>query len=85
MPLGLHFMAKLMQGGLLGFGVSGTDQSGLLKPIFAVVSEWLTGGQFGLEASVVGLISVVITLLLLYIWKPSYELSGCFDLWSFFS
>lgn len=71
MPLGLHFMANLMQGGVLGFGVSGTDQSGLLKPIFAGVPEWLTGRQFGLEASVPGLIFVVITLILLYMWRPS--------------
>lgn len=71
MPLGLHFMANLMQGGVLGFGVSGIDQSGLLRPIFAGVPEWLTGGQFGLEASVPGLFFIVITLILLYVWKPS--------------
>jgi hypothetical protein len=39
MPLGLHLMANLIQGGVLGFGLSGTDQSGLLKPIFAGVPE----------------------------------------------
>lgn len=71
MPLGLHFMANLMQGGILGFGVSGTDQSGLLKPIFAGVSDWLTGGQFGLEASVPGLFFVVVTLILLYMGELS--------------
>jgi membrane protease YdiL (CAAX protease family) len=71
MPLGLHFMANLMQGGVLGFGVSGTDQSGLLKPVFSEVPDWLTGGQFGLEASTFGLICVVVTLILLYKWKPS--------------
>jgi membrane protease YdiL (CAAX protease family) len=70
MPLGLHFMANLMQGGILGFGVSGTDQSGLLKPILAEVPQWVTGGQFGLEASVLGLICVAGTLILLYKWKP---------------
>jgi hypothetical protein len=67
MPIGLHFTANLMQGGVLGFGVSGTDQSGLLKPIFAGVPEWLTGGQIGLEASILGLLFVVITLTLFYI------------------
>ena len=61
MPLGLHFMANLMQGSVLGFGVSGTDQSGLLKPVFSEVPAWLTGGQFGLEASVLGLGCVVLT------------------------
>ena len=74
MPLGLHFMANLMQGVVLGFGVSGTDQSGLLKPIFCGAPEWLTGGQFGLEASVFGLICVVVTLILLYKWRPSWEM-----------
>jgi len=69
-PFGLHFMANLMQGGILGFGVSGTDQPGLLKPIFAEVPEWLTGGSFGIEASFLGLFFVVITLLLVYMWKP---------------
>jgi uncharacterized protein len=71
LPLGLHFMANWVQGGLLGFGVSGTDQAGLLKPVFSGVPEWVTGGQFGLEASVFGLFFVVVTLILLYKWKPS--------------
>jgi hypothetical protein len=60
MPLGLHFMANLMQGGVLGFGVSGTEQSGLLKPVFSEIPDWLTGGQFGLKASVLGLVCIVI-------------------------
>ncbi len=55
MPLGIHFMANWVQGGLLGFGVSGTEQSGLFIPIFQPGFEWLTGGSFGLEASLPGL------------------------------
>jgi membrane protease YdiL (CAAX protease family) len=47
MPLGLHFMAKWMQGGLLGFGVSGTEQPGLLNLIVAGIPEWVTGGSLG--------------------------------------
>lgn len=73
MPLGLHFMANWVQGGILGLGVSGTEQTGLLKPIFSGSSDWLTGGQFGLEASVFGLISVVVTVILLYNWQPSKD------------
>jgi membrane protease YdiL (CAAX protease family) len=71
MPLGLHFMANFVQGGVLGFGVSGTDQAGLLKPIFGEIPAWLTGGQFGLEASVPGLVCVVITLILSIVIKRS--------------
>jgi len=69
MPLGLHWMANWVQGGILGFGVSGTEQLGLLKPVFGAAPAWLTGGQFGLEASVPGLICVVVTLFLINTWK----------------
>jgi membrane protease YdiL (CAAX protease family) len=71
MPLGLHWMANWIQGGLLGFGVSGTEQSGLFVPIFGSAPTWVTGGQFGLEASLPGLIYVVILLLMLFIGKPN--------------
>jgi membrane protease YdiL (CAAX protease family) len=69
MPLGLHFMANFVQGGIMGFGVSGTEQSGLLIPFFGEAPVWLTGGRFGLEASLPGLICIVITLLLFYTRK----------------
>lgn len=71
MPIGLHWMANWMQGGILGFGVSGTEQSGLLIPVFGNAPVWLTSGQFGLEASLPGLICVVITLLLFYTRKQN--------------
>jgi membrane protease YdiL (CAAX protease family) len=71
MPIGMHFMANWVQGVLLGFGVSGNEQLGFLKPIFNSASAWLTGGSFGLEASIPGLITVVITIIFLYRWKPA--------------
>ena len=71
MPLGLHWMANWVQGGILGFGVSGSEQSGLLIPVFGGTPVWLSGGQFGLEASLLGLICVVITLLLFYTRKQN--------------
>jgi uncharacterized protein len=73
MPLGLHWMANWVQGGILGFGVSGTQQLGLLNPVFGEASTWLTGGAFGLEASLPGLICVVMTLILFNNWKPPVE------------
>lgn len=75
MPLGLHFMANMMQGGVLGFGVSGTEQIGLFHPIFRGVPDWLTGGPFGLEGSVPGLVCVVVVFILLYTWNGTRESS----------
>ena len=70
MPIGIHFMANWVQGVVLGFGVSGNGQESFLKPLFSGAPDWLTGGAFGLEASLPGLISVIITIIFLYSWKP---------------
>ncbi len=64
MPIGIHFMANVMQGPILGFGVSGNGEAGVFKPLF-YGPQWLTGGAFGLEASVPGLMCVVIGVVLL--------------------
>lgn len=71
MPITFHFMANWTQGTLLGFGVSGNEQPGLLQPDFQSTPQWLTGGSFGLEASVPGLLFVLISIFFLYLWKPS--------------
>jgi len=65
MPIGLHFAANLTQGVVFGFGVSGHEKPGLLAPRFLTDAEWLTGGAFGLEASLPGLAMVAITLAIL--------------------
>jgi len=66
MPLGLHFAANVTQGPVLGFGVSGDDQPGLLTPHFSAAPDWLTGGTFGLEASVPGLLCVIALIAILW-------------------
>ena len=69
LPLGLHFAANVVQGPMLGFGVSGDDQPGWLTPVMAGDQSWMTGGAFGLEASVPGFVSVVVMTLLLWAWR----------------
>ena len=76
MPLGIHFMANWVQGTLLGFGVSGNDELGLLKPQFTMAPEWITGGTFGLEASLFGLVILILITGAFYIWYPSKELNN---------
>lgn len=71
MPIGIHFMANWVQGTLLGFGVSGNEETGLLKPVFTTAPEWLTGGDFGLEASLIGLIILLVATISFYIWYPT--------------
>ncbi|HYG01880.1 MAG TPA: CPBP family intramembrane glutamic endopeptidase [Chryseosolibacter sp.] len=66
MPIGIHLMANFVQGTVLGFGVSGNEESGFLKPVFVHEAEWFTGGDFGLEASAPGLFFVVVTCICFY-------------------
>lgn len=70
MPIGIHLAANFVQGGVLGFGVSGSEEQGLLAPTLSR-SDWVTGGAFGLEASMPGLISVIMLTAALYLWRPA--------------
>ena len=65
MPIGIHFAANWVQGILLGFGVSGHADYSILKANINNSNVWLTGGSFGLEASLPGLIFVLITVFFL--------------------
>jgi len=58
LPIGIHFMANVTQGVILGFGVSGAAEPSLFAPRFLTDLTWLTGGAFGLEASLPGLATV---------------------------
>jgi len=51
LPIGLHLGWNWAQGMVLGFGVSGLSSSGWWRPVFQSRTPWLTGGRFGLEAS----------------------------------
>lgn len=51
LPVGIHLGWNWTQGSLLGFGVSGTQEHGWWTPVFHTQPGWLTGGSFGLEAS----------------------------------
>jgi hypothetical protein len=51
LPVGIHLGWNWTQGHVLGFGVSGFDHNGWLQPLFQGQPQWLTGGEFGPEAS----------------------------------
>lgn len=69
LPLGIHFGWNWTQGSLLGFDVSGLDQAGWLLPQILDRPQWLTGGDFGPEASVFAVLVDGVVVLLLWRWK----------------
>jgi len=69
LPIGLHLGWNWAQGNVLGFGVSGHEQVGWFTPEFHGMQQWLTGGQFGPEASIFSVVTSTITLIILLRWK----------------
>lgn len=58
-PIALHFALNFTQGNLLGFGVSGHENPGVLSPKPNSTYTWWTGGAFGLEASLPGTLIIL--------------------------
>lgn len=77
LPIGLHLGWNWAGGHVLGFGVSGIDHEGWFRPVFQQQAEWLSGGHFGPEASIFGVLVDLIVIALLWRWKgleaPSSE------------
>jgi hypothetical protein len=72
LPIGLHLGWNWTQGSLLGFGVSGiTVFKGAWTPVFHGRPEWLTGGAFGLEASLPCAFLCGAAILGVWRWKGS--------------
>ena len=57
--IGLHFAWNFMQGGVFSIAVSGVASEGLLQSQLSG-PDWLTGGAFGAEASVVAVVCCVL-------------------------
>ena len=68
MPIGFHWSWNLFQGPVFGFPVSGAETGGLLtlSPSGPVA---LTGGPFGPEASLVGVVACLVGIALLWPWS----------------
>jgi len=72
LPIGIHLGWNWTQGNVLGFGVSGTtNQQGWIHPVFQGKPDWVSGGTFGLEASIFGAVAVLLGIFLLWKWKGS--------------
>src|SRR5436189_3717292 len=63
--VGIHFAWNFTQGGIFGVHVSGNDFTGLFSSTMTG-PEWLTGGTFGAEASVVAVVVCLAGFVLVY-------------------
>ncbi len=70
LPIGIHFAWNFTQGGIFGSSVSGNQLGeGLLRSTLTG-PDWLTGGAFGVEASI-AVIAVGVVVGALILWRAS--------------
>ncbi|RKG58589.1 CPBP family intramembrane metalloprotease [Corallococcus sp. AB011P] len=70
LPVGVHMGWNWFLG-TLGFGVSGKEAHGWWTPVFHGRPEWLTGGAYGLEASIFSVVVLGVAIIALTRWKGS--------------
>jgi uncharacterized protein len=69
LPIGIHLGWNWAQGHVLGLGVSGFAHAGWFRPLPQDAPEWVTGGRFGLEASIFAVVVDVLVIVVLWKWK----------------
>ena len=69
LPIGLHLGWNATQT-CLGFASSGNPSHGLWMPVLHGKAAWLTGGEFGLEASLAGVVVLALAIVALLKWAP---------------
>jgi hypothetical protein len=67
-PIGVHISWNFFQGAVFGFPVSGTRNAGTVIGTKLTGPAWFTGGSFGPEAGVLGLLALILGCLLTVLW-----------------
>ena len=68
LPIAFHFAWNFAQGPLFSFPVSGLASEGLLLLERGDSPSLVTGGAFGPEGGLLGVIALLLGLLLLWLW-----------------
>ncbi|MBC7250885.1 MAG: CPBP family intramembrane metalloprotease [Anaerolineae bacterium] len=69
LPMALHFSWNFFQGAVFSLPVSGIVVRGLLETHPRPGADWITGGAFGPEAGLSGLVALLLAGVFLWLWS----------------
>ncbi len=69
LPIGIHTTWNYFQGPIFGFSVSGQDTPNSLMQVTSSGPVWLTGGEFGPEAGLLGAGALLVGIALTIAWR----------------
>lgn len=72
LSIGMHAGWNFFQGPIFGFSISGLESNHLIKHTLKGPT-WLTGGEFGPEASLFIIPILILALFLMYLWSRKRE------------
>jgi hypothetical protein len=72
-PVGLHLTWNLFQGNVYGFPVSGTGTGATVLAVSQRGPRWVTGGPFGPEAGLLGVVAMLVGIALTVAWVRRRE------------
>jgi len=75
--IGLHFSWNFSQGAIFGFPVSGKTFRTAVVQTVQDGPDWFTGGAFGPEAGVVGLMAMIIITVWIYARFKPHSIDEC--------
>jgi len=67
-PIGLHITWNFFQGPVYGFAVSGNTTDGSIMKVKSATNELWTGGEFGPEAGLMGIIAILLMTAMYLAW-----------------
>ncbi|MEX0607979.1 MAG: CPBP family intramembrane glutamic endopeptidase [Balneolaceae bacterium] len=68
LSIGLHFAWNFFQGGFFGFSISGMVVRNSVIQIHQEGPEWWTGGAFGPEGGLIGVLGIILIMILIIIY-----------------
>ena len=73
LPIGIHITWNLFLGGIYGFPVSGLEFPVTPISVRLIGPGFITGGEFGPEAGLLGLVAILLGIWMIYWWVRWYH------------